>query len=351
MEEVKEVRAKKKKKKLYKTTIMFIIMDILAITCFVLVYGPWDYLRNVFVTTAMQTRSHQYLANVFYSDEKIDEIMSNNVFVGVNEDVDLNSIVIDTSEKKVYKDEFEEEILTREPGNDLYKLIEVKVGNAKGYLTVIYDPTKVRLLRTRKFNAGTVGERVIDMCKRYGGIACINGGGFANGLDNGSDIPMGYVIDDGQIVWPLLNDYSSTRGNIIGITKEGKLTLLKNANGYEAIDSGINFGIEFGPFLIVNGKPATIVGMPYGVANKCVIAQRKDGVIMFLVTEGETYIDGASLKDVVDVLKKYGAYNAANLDGGQSTSLVINNELVNSPNYLAKKQGGRYVVTGFGLVP
>ena len=91
--------------------------------------------------------------------------------------------------------------------------------------------------------------------------------------------------------------------------------------------------------------------MPFGVANKCAIAQRKDGVILFLVTEGETYIDGASLKDVIDTLTKYGAYNAANLDGGQSTSLVINNQLVNSPNYLAKQQGGRYVVTGWGLIP
>ena len=91
--------------------------------------------------------------------------------------------------------------------------------------------------------------------------------------------------------------------------------------------------------------------MPYGVANKCVIAQRKDGIIMFLVTEGETYIDGASLQDVIGVLEKYGAYNAANLDGGQSTSLVIKDKLVNTPNYLAKKQGGRYVVTGWGLIP
>ena len=66
MEEVKEVKkTKKKKRKIYKTTIMFIILDLLAITCFVLVYGPWDYLRNVFVTTAMQTRNHQYFANVF----------------------------------------------------------------------------------------------------------------------------------------------------------------------------------------------------------------------------------------------------------------------------------------------
>ena len=121
--------------------------------------------------------------------------------------------------------------------------------------------------------------------------------------------------------------------------------------GEEAVNAGIKYGVEFGPFLIINGKSAEIQGMPYGVANKCVIAQRKDGVMLFLITEGETYIDGANLKDVVTILERYGAYNAANLDGGQSTSLVINNKLVNTPNYLAKKQGGRYVVTGFGLIP
>ena len=125
---------------------------------------------------------------------------------------------------------------------------------------------------------------------------------------------------------------------------------MSNTTGNEAIKAGVKYGIEFGPFLIVNGKSAEIVGMPYGVANKCAIAQRQDGVIMFLVTEGESYIDGASLKDVVETLEKYGAYNAANLDGGQSTSLVINDKLINSPNYLAKRQGGRYVVTGFGLL-
>ena len=125
---------------------------------------------------------------------------------------------------------------------------------------------------------------------------------------------------------------------------------MNNATGEEAIDAGVKYGLEFGPFLIVNGKSMEIVGMPFGVANKCVIAQRKDGVIMFLVTEGETYIDGASLKDVVETLEKYGAYNAANLDGGQSTSLVIDDKLINTPNYYAKRQGGRYVVTGFGLL-
>lgn len=346
----KITRKRKKNKILTCLTILFIVLDILAISGFVVMYGPWNYFKNLFVTTAMKTRNHQYLAYVFYSEEMVQEIMNNNYFITIDEDVNLDDIIIDTSEKSTYKDKYEEELLTREPGNNSYKVLDVKVGNAKGYLVAIYEPEKVRLLRTKKFNVGTFGDRVVDMCERYNGSVCINGGGFANGLSNGSDIPIGYVIDDGEVVWSD-GDMNEVRGNIIGITEEGKLKLMNNATGVEAIDAGIKYGLEFGPFLIVNGKSMEIVGMPYGVANKCVIAQRKDGVMMFLITEGETYIDGASLKDVVEVLEKYGAYNAANLDGGQSTSLVINNKLVNSPNHLAKKQGGRYVVTGFGLIP
>lgn len=340
---------KKKKKGIMKRTVFFIVCDILALLGFVMMYGPWDYVRNLYVTTAMQTMTHKYLAKVFYSDKTIEEIMSKNYIVSVNEDVNLDDIIIDTGEKENYKNKYEKELLTRDNPGDLYKVLDVKVGNAKGYLVAIYDPTKVTLLRTKKFNVGTFGERVVDFCKRYGGEVCINAGGFENGLDNGSDIPLGYVIDDSEVVWP--ETPSDARGNIIGITGEGKLKLMSNATGEEAVAAGVKYGVEFGPFLIVNGKSIKIEGTPYGVANKCVIAQRKDGVMMFLVTEGETYIDGASLQDVLDVLEKYGAYNAANLDGGQSTSLVIDNELVNTPNYLAKKQGGRYVVTGWGLVP
>ena len=335
--------------KIFKSTILFIILDLLAILGFVMMYGPWDYVRNLYVTTAMQTMTHKYLANVFYSDKTIQKIMSSNYIVGVNEDVDTDDIVINTKEKVTYKDQYEKELLTRNPGNDLYKVLEVEVGNAKGYLVAIYHPEKVRLLRTKKFNVGTYGERVVDMCKRYGGVVCINGGGFLNGLDKGSDRPQGYVIDGGEVIWA--SNGESSRADIIGMTKDGKLKLVSNVTGSEAIQSGVYYGIEFGPFLIVNGKSITIKGTPYGVANKCSIAQRKDGIMMFLVTEGETYIDGASLKDVVDTLERYGAYNAANLDGGQSTSLVVEDEMINTPNYAAKKQGGRYVVTGWGLVP
>lgn len=337
---------KKKKCKIKKITIMFAIFDLLAICGFVVTYGPWDYLRNLYVNTAMNTMDHKYLAKIFYSDEKIDKIMNSNYFVSIEEDVNLDDIVIDTSIKTTFKDEYEEELLTRDE-DDLYKLINLKVGNANAYLVAIYDPTKVHVISKEKLGTES-GERIITMCERYGGSVCINGGGFVD-YGYGSGIPTGVVIENGEIKWSD-GDVSETRDNIIGMTKDGKLKLMSNATANEALDAGITDGLVFGPFLIVNGTPLEIVGDPWGRSPRVAIAQRKDGIMMFLVIDGENYINGASLSDVVETLQKYGAYNAANLDGGTSSTLIINNKLINNPPK-AKVTNGRYVVTGWGLIP
>ena len=68
-----------------KTTIFFIIIDILAIACFVLFYGPWDF-KNIIVNTAMVTKSHQYIAYTFYSEETVNKILSLNSFIPVDEE-------------------------------------------------------------------------------------------------------------------------------------------------------------------------------------------------------------------------------------------------------------------------
>ena len=65
---------KRNSQKIYKTTIVFIILDILAIACFIIMYGPWDKVRNMYVNTALKTMSHQYFANIFYSQKTIDKI-------------------------------------------------------------------------------------------------------------------------------------------------------------------------------------------------------------------------------------------------------------------------------------
>ena len=338
----------RKKVKIYKTTILFIILDLIAVWCFFMMYGPWDKVRNMYVNTAMKTMHHQYFANIFYNQKTIDKIMASNYFVSFEEDANTDAIVIDTKEKSKYKDKYEEELYTRENPDDDYKVIDLKVGNSNGYLVAIYKPEKVRLISTKEFNVGGKGERIITMCERYGGSVCINGGGFQDS-GYGSDIPIGVVIQDGEITWGA-DTADTTRDNIIGITKDGKLKLMTNATANEALKANINDAMVFGPFLIVNGKPLEIVGDPWGYAPRVAIGQTKSGIILFLVVDGENYINGASLQDMVDVLTRYGAYNAANLDGGQSSSLSINGKLYNNPPAAAKKQGGRYVVTGWGLI-
>lgn len=344
-------QVKKKKKKIMMKTILFIILDFFAFTGFFVMYGPWNKLRNLYVTTAMNTMEHQWLAKIFYSDDKIAEIMNGNYFITLTDDVNTDDIVINTNEKTKYKNKYEEELLTRENKDDLYKVISLKVGTADAHLIAIYDPTKVELIHTKKFNIGGYGERIMTMCERYGGIVCINGGGF---IDNGmgSDIPVGYVIKNHEIIWtPKGQDETIYRDNIIGITDDGKLKLMSNATGEEALKAKIKDGMVFGPFLIVNGKSLEIVGDPWGKSPRMAIAQRKDGVMMFLAIDGKNYIDGASLQDVLNILERYGAYNAANLDGGQSSTMIVEGELENNPPAEAKRTKGRYVVTGWGLIP
>ena len=64
-------KRKKSKNKGLKWTILFIILDLLAIGGFVMMYGPWDKVRNFYVNTAMKTKDHQYLAKVFYRNSAV----------------------------------------------------------------------------------------------------------------------------------------------------------------------------------------------------------------------------------------------------------------------------------------
>ena len=121
-------------------------------------------------------------------------------------------------------------------------------------------------------------------------------------------------------------------GGFIGFTKENKL-ILGNMSKEEALAKGYRDAIEFGPYLIVNGKRSFIKGNGgWGVAPRSAIGQRKDGIVLFLVINGRLATSiGADMVDLCDIMERYGAYNAANLDGGSSSELVINQKIVNTP--------------------
>ena len=323
--------------------IIFLILDIvLGITLFVFNFIPS--IREKIILSSID--SNKWLVYTLYSEDTISKVINNKNQVKLENTKDLDKIVVESKTLQIIESEYDEAILTKD--NDNYKLLNITVGGYKAYLVAIYDPSKVQLIHSKTFNTGTGQEKIKDMCVRSGGLVCINGGMFVdNGV--GSDIPMGYLIKNGKVLWR--DNYNSA--SLIGFTNDNKLLLI-NATAEEAIKKGMRDALEFGPFLIVNGKRIDNNDAVGGFrrAARVAIAQRKDGIVLFLVTEGN-HSSGPTMGDITDTLLNYGAYNAANLDGGASSQLAINGELINNPKniYGQTVVGGRSVVSGFGLIP
>ncbi len=335
------MESKKKKKKVLKIrkfTVLVFLLDIAVIMGLVVINT--DDFKTFWIPTAMTTMSHKYLAYTLYGTETINEIMNDNYIEKPSEEINLDDIVIgDTSEKKHYSSKYEEELYTRVPGNDLYKIIRLEEKKYKGYLTVIYDPSDVTLAVSSKL--GKAGQSVNSLVKNNNGYVGINGGGFEDldGWGNGS-IPYGAIIKDGELVW----DHPGGSGELIGFTKDHKM-YLTSKSPEEAIKDEMVDAVEFGPNLIVNGKVAKIHGDGgWGTAPRTVIAQRKDGIVLFLIIEGRLpgYSMGATMNDVIEILLRYKAYNAANLDGGASSTMSVNGKLYNKPS-AGGEYGGRTV--------
>lgn len=317
--------------------------DVIAIVVLLLLYGPYAGFRNWLVTTAMSTMSHQYLATTFYSDKRIEQVLANNSVVEPEGNTDTDLIDF---EEKSYIDEYDKEILDRDK-DDIYKLIEINEKGFNGYMAVIYDPSKIKLAVSK--NIGYTGEYLVDMAKREKAVVAINGGGFidVDGFGNGGQ-PVGTLIQNGKIL--NYNSYSYNRG-IIGFTNDNKL-YLGRVSAEEAATAGVRDAVEFGPFLIVNGESAFINGNGgYGFHPRSAIAQRKDGIVLFLVIDGRSLKSrGADMNELVDILLRYHAYNAANLDGGNSSVLVINDKIVNHPFNWDNREETRPIPDGFIVV-
>lgn len=293
-----------------------------------LFYGPINSFKEFWITSAMTTMTHRYLATWLYSDEYIAKVLKNNSIIEVDEVSDPSKINFRKYTTAIYRNEYEKEILSRE-SDDLYKVINVSGNGYQGFLVAIYDPSRISIATTAYL--GKRGESILTVSEREKAIVAMNAGGFYDpDWNSNGALPHGTVISNGKIV----SDYDDARmgGGFIGFTYENKL-ILGNMSKEEAIVKGYRDAIEFGPYLIVNGKRSFIKGNGgWGVAPRSAIGQRQDGIVLFLVINGRLASSiGADMVDLTDIMERYGAYNAANLDGGSSSELVIDNKIINTP--------------------
>jgi len=70
-----------------------------------------------------------------------------------------------------------------------------------------------------------------------------------------------------------------------------------------------------------------------------------------LVLDGDRNLGrGATYSEEIEILQRYGAINAANLDGGTSTSMTVHSQLINDATALNGDHRSRPVATSFLLM-
>ena len=291
-----------------------------------------DFFKDWLITSSASSIDHKDIASKLYSKYTIDEIIGkkNNLqedLINFNIDYDIS----------LYANQYEKEILEREEGQ-LYKIIKVS-GNTSatgapyvGYIAVIYDPSHVKLAKSAGAGTeeGAYGETLATIARKNDAIVAMNAGGFydPNWNSNGG-IPHGDVFIDGKL------DSTYRRGEfgggIIGFTNEDKL-VLKRMSTEEAIAMGIRDAVDWGPFLIVDGVNKYKGETEYWECGRSAIGQRADGIVLMVVIDNlQEHSKGMSYSDLANLFERYGAINAASLDGGTSTMMIEKGEYVNSP--------------------
>jgi len=323
---------KKKKKKFIKVffiSIVIIITICISIILFLL-YGPWNGFRDWLITTAMNTFHHQYLATWFYSDETIQECLNKNRIIQVTGYTDESLIqFIDYSNRKniQYKNKYERQILEKDKNNNDYKIIKIDGGKKfSGYMAAIYDPSRVEVISEPNSTPGQCTRQYLtDISKSYNALVAINGGGFSY-VTKDDAIPLGLTISKNRLISD--NPYAG----IIGFNTRHKL-ILGNFSSEEAISNNIRDCISFEPYLLMNGQKSQVLGNGgSGTSPRTAIGQRADGIVLFLVLDGNRVLgQGATMQDLIDIFERYGAINAANLDGGNSTTMTVKGKVVNDP--------------------
>lgn len=286
----------------------------------VVLFGPFDNLKRTVVGAIMRSRHPQYITWLFNQDE-INMILGT---VGTVRSQDL------------FKFKAREDTTL--------KLRKIESTRYVGYVLEIPDPRRVKVATAK--NIQEKGETVSNIAKDNDAVAAINAGGFhdPNGTGTGR-LPYGFIMQDGNYV--IGKDVGPDEAvDFVGFTKQGNL-IAGTYTKTELADMDAAEGITFGPPLIVDGKKMITDGDGgWGIGPRTAIGQKKDGTVIFVVIDGRQpgYSTGATLRDVQDVLYEEGAYIAANLDGGSSTTLYYNGKVVNKP---ADLLGERMIPTAF----
>lgn len=369
---ISENGVKKKKRSLKKRLITFFcVIAFLVGSYFFLVYTNIPFIKNLrdaYIETAMSTMTHQWLAEWFFPQSVIDEVMNrmheaedkqvgieskwkddpiekaNNDFYAMFDELDKSALEaylaehpeskraslldLDINEAGINDDGT---TLTTKQGDQVLAisgkhklmLVRVKGSGYQGVLAILKDAKDLRCCPAQYL--GSIGEVLESIVPRNNGVLGINGSGFSDwkGVGNGGKL-KGYAMCSGV-------EYGKH------FTDSRKRLELRDDNKIYIVDSktettpGTRDAVEFRPALIIDGVPLVdeLSGF-MSIQPRCVVGQSKDGDVLMLVIEGRLVGRslGIGLPECTKIMQRYDAYQAMNMDGGTSAVMWYDGEYV-----------------------
>lgn len=298
-------------------------------------YGPFVNTRNFIIGSAMSSFQHQYIAEWLFTKAEIEQVTKKSATSSTQKQ-DLTAV--------------------KPTGTTDNSIVLSKIADGlQGYALEIKNPLRVHVACTSYI--GTRGEFVSTLAAKNNAVAAINGGGFSTGADTTGTgaIPSDFVFSGGKLLW---KDSSLLTGklpatdshepvNVVALNNKGVLIVgdytvdqLNSMNVTEAVDLH-----GYKP-LVLDGKVQYTNDGGKGVQPRTAIGQKKDGTIVLLVIDGrQAGTSGARLNQLANLLaNQYQCWTAANLDGGASTAMYYQGNIINKPSAIF---GERTVATAF----
>lgn len=183
-----------------------------------------------------------------------------------------------------------------------------------------------------------ITDTTSDMAEENNAVLAING-------DYYGARQSGYVIRNGVVY-----RNQGSNGEDMVISKDGSLSFISESD--TTTDSLIEKQawqvLSFGPVLVENGQIAVTendeVGMAMASNPRTAIGTVAKNHYLFVVSDGRTSESaGLSLYELANFMKSLGATNVYNLDGGGSSTMVFQGEVVNNPTTNGNKISERAV--------
>ncbi|MCL2059431.1 MAG: phosphodiester glycosidase family protein [Oscillospiraceae bacterium] len=235
-------------------------------------------------------------------------------------------------------DEFGNTVIISNRAEDIY-IVEIRKTGYTGRILFVSDPSRVVVRNTNKKNVQ--GQLIKSYLDEYDAIAGMNGNGFDDpeGHGRGGTI-IGWSVADGN-AWGhgAKSTYASVAFNDQNVLLAGTI---KDFEAHNIRDLA-----QYGPSLIVDGKKLISGSGGWGLQPRTGIGQREDGTILMATFDGRQpgHSLGITAGDVADLFLQYGCVNAGLCDGGSSSVMMYDGEIVGKPSTPMKT--GRYLPNAF----